>query len=555
MICIGSYMKSDEHFFMAKSTYELIAELGCPLDWTIYVGLGATLDRTSVSWAGLVTRLFARFDIGITDAELWVERIGPTRAATTLESMYRAKFPDTHTEEMQNDIHRELYGPRRDMNGRLLENLAKFAFVNAREGKSVAFVTPNYDAYLYEELEDAYQATTDMQDGSGPQLQRIAALTDKRSKLAKRWNDSNSISCTHLHGLVGIKTKLRKGTPVLGEIMYADTAARTLGALTEAFEGRNVLLVGTSVADGPLVNALLKTRSGTGLKRYAIQPLQGPEWLAEDDAQREQLADLNDRRLEALNVKAIRPHLFGQVGQLFAELTEVIRVGDPDALKRRNCERRYDRRLEAWATSWISACRDNEGVQKRHHNWLGESLDSVRKLLGAPAEEALKLEVWVRWKPNDANRKLAKWASSVGSWTAFDAMRMDDIDASSRYRSVVVFCAGAPKILHEPQTSDALSNRDRWLSYFGIPIWTDADSHYGQIPVGIVTLASMWSGRGPHDRHPAGSIAERNLEKLAKVIGPMRLVGKAILIDSATQGVDAAEQELDESFATLKAGL
>jgi hypothetical protein len=62
----------------------------------------------------------------------------------------------------------------------------------------------------------------------------------------------------------------------------------------------------------------------------------------------------------------------------------------------------------------------------------------------------------------------------------------------------------------------------------------------------------MWSGQKPHDNHPQGSIAEGKLARLAKVISPMKVVGKAILIDSADQGISAAGDKFTKSFATLK---
>ena len=41
-------------------------------------------------------------------------------------------------------------------------------------------------------------------------------------------------------------------------------------------------------------------------------------------------------------------------------------------------------------------------------------------------------------------------------------MRKDDIDIGSRYKSVQIFCAGAPLFLHEPEDV-----YERWKAYLG----------------------------------------------------------------------------------------
>jgi hypothetical protein len=51
-----------EPFFHRRATHRLISDLSVPEDWTIYLGSGATIDRTGLSWGLLVDRLLARFE-------------------------------------------------------------------------------------------------------------------------------------------------------------------------------------------------------------------------------------------------------------------------------------------------------------------------------------------------------------------------------------------------------------------------------------------------------------------------------------------------------------
>jgi len=52
----------------------------------------------------------------------------------------------------------------------------------------------------------------------------------------------------------------------------------------------------------------------------------------------------------------------------------------------------------------------------------------------------------------------------------------------------------------------------RWKAYLGVPVWLDRPE--GQLPVGVVSLASM---RGPvaTNDHPAGHVSHEALDVLA----------------------------------------
>ncbi len=130
-----------------------------------------------------------------------------------------------------------------------------------------------------------------------------------------------------------------------------------------------------------------------------------------------------------------------------------------------------------------------------------------------PAEEMLKLEVWIRWKP-EAARELRLWASSVGTWHDVAAMRRSEISPRSRYRSVHIFCHGAPIFLDDAEVDS------RWQTYLGLPVWLDG--RRGVIPAGVITLASA----EPLD---TSSVNEGNLSRLDQAMEEMRTVATRVI--------------------------
>jgi hypothetical protein len=132
----------DQAYFHRRSTHELIADLAQPRDWTIYLGSGATIDRTGLTWRGLVDRLLARFEPDATLRAAIIERHGELRAATIVHGRYML-LEDGHR-QLTDDIRRLLYRGHAHLSGRLLDFISRFVLTLAAKGKSVTLVTPNY---------------------------------------------------------------------------------------------------------------------------------------------------------------------------------------------------------------------------------------------------------------------------------------------------------------------------------------------------------------------------------------------------------------------------
>ncbi|PFG15495.1 hypothetical protein ATK74_3043 [Propionicimonas paludicola] len=507
----------NEHFFRRQSTYARIRDLSTPDHWVVYVGLGATIDRTDVSWSNLVQQLLGKFwketDANLEDVSDWVTNLGPERAATAAEALYQWRDKGNWVGHLQADLGSILYGPRRMMAGMLLQALSMWAAMIAWQGGSVLFVTPNYDSYLYEELHL-------QSEGLAPRvvLNPVVVLGEGEG-LPGNVTSPGSLTCVHLHGSVPYGDR-PVGIPVVGEVTYSMTSARTSAFLTECIESARLLIVGSSVSDGPLVSSLIATSSSEGLQpRYAILPHQGSEWLASSGV-RHGIKALSSDRLAALALTAINPDFYSQVAQLLLESTWALMRGDVDRLETVRYRRRYDERLARWWRGWSGHC-DDSAAQAFHHDILDRYLKMVRFQLGASPDEGLKIEIWARWSPNHL-RELALWAASIGTWRDHELMRRDTISLESPYFAVRVFCAGSPQL--DAAGADAPG---RWKTSFGMPLWHDGKGD-GPVPVGVVVVSSTWGVKaGPG--HGESSLRERNLDRIQRAMPWLEEAGELIL--------------------------
>lgn len=496
-----------EPFFHRRESYRLIRDLSVPDDWTIYLGSGATVDRTGLSWDLLVDRLLTRFESDPTARRHIIERYGCLGAATMVHQMYES-LPDGDG-QLYEDIRRLLYGGHGHMNGQMLGNVVDFAISLAEAGHSVTLITPNYDDYLAYEL-----VLRQLKVGTEFVFHGDAEGANKGVP------GTVPISCQFIHGFLPRKDFPDKKIgslvvpPVFSEPQYFDTYQRSLDALSAAFLDRNVMLAGTSIVDAPLVNSLLATK-GSKTRRYALLPLQADQFRTMDGRISDDLIAWNTRRLKSLEVAPIYPDYFGQTGQFVHEVQQCLVHGDRDMMTKRVSPRRYGTRLVTWWNLWKSINVDDPQGQARHHKELFDCVDRLRAILEAQAEENLKLEVWVRWYP-ESSQQLGLWASSVGTWADTWSMRLDTIAQDSQYRAVRVFCAGAPQFMAADETSS-----DRWRTYLATPIWQDHQGT-GIVPVGVISLASMNEGR-------ASSVGPHNLGALDAALEEMRQVGASIL--------------------------
>lgn len=521
-------LTSLDAYFSLDATYRDIADLAKIDPWVVYVGLGATIDRTNVNWKQLVESIVKRNSDSSLDDEairVWVETLGPTSSATTAEAMLQHKWNSGWVDALKMNIREILYGDRVLMAGSILDALSDWARAIASEGGSVLFITPNYDEYLYQELKGLSEWGLTLN-----KVQWIPTLKPDSYSLPENWKQPGVITCLHVHGFVPQALSGAKGTPALGEVTYQKTAPWTTKVLREAFKVGRVLVVGSSLVDGPLIDALIATKGAAikaGRSRYALLPLQGIDWRDDEFAVKNPGVEaLHKQRLDALGIHPIYPHTFGQVGQTLYEAAALAgsEISQAD-LQRPDNPIRYDARVNAWWEAWHSHSKV-AGTQRFHHELLAAALPLLKRDMGASVREGIKVEVWARWDPV-GKRELALWASTVGPWHDSNLMRRAPIGRSPQYMAVKVFRSGSPQFLVEPSDSPS-----RWRSYFGMPIW----DYWGNAPFisGVAIMASTWPTRErPLHDHEAngtlGSVGEDNIRKVLTSGYRLREVADTIL--------------------------
>jgi hypothetical protein len=504
----------------------------------IYLGAGATVDRTGLAWITLIDELLQPL-VGLQSLRsALLGMYTPVQAASVVHDLYEERYGvdndpadrGSTTTPAERAIVRRLqdllYGPRECMNGRLLESACSLAVAFHRAGRKACLVTPNYDHFLLETL------TSMTADDANVSILPVLADDPNRSNIDTILEDGE-FPCVYLHGLVPSSGNA-PSQPVISERQYHDRAENSATILQELMKDRNVLIVGSSLTDAPLLEALQDTKpakkeatsdvadSGPerpGTERIAFLPLQGREWRAIDhDSTRDHVQGLVQKRLHLFDVNPIYPHFFFQVGQFIDEVRTCLRHAQENVKYTDYvCPYRYGARLESWWDRWLGVTQASPDAQREHHDLLRETIPVIAELVAAPPSEMLKVEVWLRWRP-ESERLLCLWASSVGNWPEVRSMRQDNIGVDSQYRSVRIFCAGAPMFL---PADIASGEESRWKTYFGLPIWLEADGAVA--PVGVVTLASMLD-------ETRSSVTPRNLRRIKYAIPVMEKVGRCIAL-------------------------
>ena len=540
------------HFFNDPPTPGMIAKLSKPGPLTIYVGLGGTIDRTGTSWAAMIATILEKNGVEKEAAQALIQSTSNERSATTAEILLRDATDDRNEFErnLRDSIRATLYSPRKHLRGRLLWNVAALAYANARAGYSTMLITPNYDDYLYRELDRYYDEKKSLfpedfasvlqplevvtgTDSVGSPMADPAGATPRGGgegyqlpPVSVKKSSSPTITCVHVHGFVGEDES--RGTPVVGELTYNQTRRRTTDVLRQAFAGRHLIIVGSSLTDGPLCEALLDVaaaeveRGTPRRRRHVISPLQAPEWRDKT------LRSLLDRRHEALGLETIHPHHYGQVGQFLSEVAGAMYRGDGSAQRTGSHPSRYNRRLRLWWEAQQPRLFENEEMPEVAYQVLKKALERIRVVAKFVPEEELKLELWGRYDPNHL-RRLRLIGTSIGPWDDAQAAHYADIDPNSQYFAARVFTMAAPLVHHEPP-----DHVGRWKSYVGIPIWVDRSTF--QLPVGVAVLASMRPYSAADSRcvdgiSPESVIATPNLKRLFRAFEVMTYLGQAILKD------------------------
>lgn len=516
--------RSAKPFFNKGKTYQVIADIAASSRLLVYVGSGVTIDESGMQWTMLISTL-AR-PVGLSDD--MITRLSRSMSAVQLASVvaerYKERYPTNWELQVINQLRMGLYPESRWRRGRFTSSLVLMIAAAARSGSDVLVVTTNYDEHLERAVKFVQGI---LQDPTIPEfavgIVGEQATTDE--DLEALPSDAGTVSLIHIHGFVP-ETSSGDDFVVFSEEDYAASEEAVREVLLDEFATRDVLVVGSGLDDPPLGRALLLTvpdAEATGLRRWAILPREAMSASSEPyrgvSGSDDDLLAMAQLRANQMKLTLITPDFFSQASQLPREVGLLrSRSSQEASLKqlRRSYEKdNYKTRLDDWWRSWhaMVTSRGSYTEQTRAHRRLFNATRKIKAdILGDP-DERVKLELWLRWNPDD--RKLALWASSTGTWRDEALMPRVNIEARSDSRAVRVFTSGSTKLWTDE--SDGYWNR-----FLGVPVV--AGKFQEEQMVGVILLAS--------DKAEGSLLSEARTEVLTSLVD--RLEAEAFKVLSAS---------------------
>jgi hypothetical protein len=398
--------------------------------------------------------------------------------------------------------------------GYILRNLVQLSLSAARHGRPVTIVTTNYDSFIEEEFlyrrRELIKAGLPATEAGG--LSRWVLAEDGSHTLTtiiKAGTKAQTVELVYLHGRVD-RTGAVEGEIVLTEASYARSRIRSAKVLEESFSGpgKGVLVVGASLTDEPLIQALALTKDTTN-NRFALlttptrldEPLRS--LVSEDTTSKITARTVGEAwqlRGRHLGVMQLLPMSHSQSAQFLEELRVCLTAGrlagDFAYYREPNNLLNYSKRLDLWHTRWNARIDTTDPMRPFEVLRAGVD-DGIKALLKEKAEsgETFRVEAWVRRNPGSSNRTLTLWATSAGPIVERALMRTEWFDRRTSNASVRTMLAGRPQLL-KLSDLDYPAKSSRWQTFLAVPVFVQVetaiagvnDSAY--VPVGVITLTS-----------------------------------------------------------------
>lgn len=567
-------MRRATPFFSRTEVKDGIDDLSERDNLLIYGGAGLTVDRTGQTWSSLVTELLThQYGSGNVSederkrwhdaARLFVKELGPLQGASAaIELIKSQRFrPSDDEDGSSRDPSRQgnerelaaniavsdilvpqLYLDNSWRCGQLTRGIATLALQFARQGRKAVIATTNYDSHALTDLRTEAKAS---EHGGGSHIEvesRSIQNPSVSSAVASEIidvSDPTVVECVQLHGLVRRQAE-PDGFPVLAESHYAASQQKTEEFLKSCFKTFNVLIVGSSFTDQPLLAALLDTRDlakARRLVRYAVLTGAGIGADELDEETFEQISDLTRLRLQHFEAKPIFADYHAHVSQLVNEVS--LATNARAGRRYSESSRRYGSRLDAWWREWSdTTLEDFRAWQSNDHDLLVHELDQLSADIGL-REETLKLEVWLRWEP--ARRSLNLWCSSFAQFGTHRALKRADIEFNSSYASVRAFCEGRPMYYASKDFGRPVG---RWQFYLAAPLVLPGEV---DLPVGVVVIASTGDERG------RSVISERQQGMHKRPLEGLKKVGRLIAsTDARVRRSQVPAQEGDDESSSSR---
>lgn len=545
LILSGKYVAGRQAFFSDWRTRQAIVDIAGAGSLTIYCGAGTTIDRTTLSWGDLVYRLLlrestARSRITPDEVARLRRRLSPLELASiyeqyVLESLKASqKTTDAHVPRLQD----MLYLNAGWESGVLVRNIVRLAVSLSVMGRSIKIVTSNYDTYIEQEL---HEYLSELAQGyklnkakirpvPGYNVWCLGSKTPEDS--VPPVGNAGEIDIIYLHGRIMPRGGLA-GDLALAEGDYQRLRPNVSVELDRSFQGRDILILGSSLTDPPLLGALFDQRRKTRGKqpsRIALVPAASTGMVDFGQKKFPKLITHLQKRADQFGLKLLTPDFHFQIAQFCQEIVICASMGPrfkDYGNKNASCNMRYDTRLDSWWTRWVSKNASLATLTNR----LSECIKKLEAdpEWGSNPEETYKVELWVRHEPS-AQRNLALWAASTGILKDRRALKYEPLGLDTNNASIRAFIEGKPFWLAK-EDLDSIELRaqkrewierieGRWPRYLAVPIRLD-ETLNANIPVGVITLAAKG---GTHTNVPIN-----NVDAMDRVLSILRSAGRALL--------------------------
>jgi hypothetical protein len=541
-------------FFGRRRTYSLIDKIGALRSVALYVGAGASIERTGLTWDGLCADLLRAVDPA-SDPEHYDEAARAATNEMTVSSAIEWRFAQAHGAHwraaLTDAIRHSLYGdpprphrappsPTWDIPTYFNERIASLANAYLGTNRRTVIVTPNYDGFLVEALREIETAPRTECNWERLAVVKFGVTTDgEASPFDQRLDDlttaleePRTLTVIHLHGFVAREAANDDSAalPVVSEHDYAVTFENSKDILGMAFAERGIVVVGSRLTDPPLTHALATLRpSQPRCGRYVIRPLQSLDLPRKmPPSIRAEVTKIETDRTQHLGISLVSPDYFCQAPQLLEEVRVQLATGTRYVADQ--FPNRYERRLQDWLADWATHPGDWESRSHARHVFLREqALPQIRGILECPDDELLKVEFWLRW-PEDQHR-LALTASSLAHVPSRELVRTEPITSDSGFTAVRAFLNGAPTY------DKAKGSLSRWRAYLARPVRYRIATNGPQstllahVPVGALSLASTFS-QSTSSLRPQSRNASRGLFLYLDSIGTLLANAEAPLPDT-----------------------
>lgn len=561
-------------FFEQKATLDAIQAINDHQDIVIYCGAGVTIDQTGLSWSALIRGIF-RVGLSVGTAsretksvEFLLEQLqDPRQTASIVVEAFKASG-QSENEFLGATLRNLLYGNDPRAEGLILRNVAFFAVVAALLERNVTVITTNYDVFIETKISDRttrqVELAGDKAENSPAVIRRTldTATGPSRTVVHEAVGGGGTIEVIYLHGRVPRAGDV-EGDVVLTEHSYAKTREQSQGVLLDAFtaseDGREpaVLIVGASLTDGPLVDALSMTRGTAGQRRVALIDLPLSQKQLNTPFTSDNTAPIDDgdiRRAVALRgkhlgVDILWPSTHAQTAQFLEELRvdldQRVAAGDERAYTAAAHQATYGRRLKTWSSAFQSspARTDPEFVYGLLHLVAQAVTGRLEDAGLSPSDEQLRTELWARVSPS--SRKLTLVGTSAGPVRDQGLERTEFVTARDN-ASIRGFQEGRP-FLTDLTDLGLDSSASRWKTFLSVPIFRHVDgaegSPGGRVPVGVLSLTTTKSIRAAASSERS-VFQELPLEPFQDIVQVMIGIGQRLL--DPEPPADRATEEPDE---------